>query len=387
MIEAIDDDIIQLKIDSNKKIIIENPKKSLPKNLKSGDYINIITEKENNNSPLTQAKALIEIINYSENKNLIKFNLLNENTDMILNGNIKTPQIKNFLTWLGKFIKNIKLENLSSNYFDKSINKKSINNFIKTFIKEIAKSIIENKNLKIPAPKDSAQIIENLIEKTYIDNKKNKNLENILKNENQKNIQHNDNKNLENSVSTRKNISNINNKNHVEKNSISKQKKNIENLNTEKEKYLKKDSYINKKNFNIEHIREKTSLHKIINTYKTFSQFEVFQEPNFIFFQLFGIPIFLNVDNEIRYEGNKKEKINRISFSFISNNFGLINTIIYKKEKTVSLNFFVENNLDFFKNNISELINSIQEDGMKIEGLQINSIENNFELNKKGLYG
>ncbi|WP_129408278.1 hypothetical protein [Marinitoga lauensis] len=99
------------------------------------------------------------------------------------------------------------------------------------------------------------------------------------------------------------------------------------------------------------------------------------------------MPLFLNIEDEIEYKGNNQKKIKRIAFSFLSKKFGLTNSVIYKKENNVSLNFFIENNIEIFKRNINELIDNIQKDGINIDGLQINSLEKKLELNKKGLYG
>ncbi|WP_129408277.1 hypothetical protein [Marinitoga lauensis] len=163
-----------MKIDKHKRIIIENPKGSLSKNLKIGDYINIIDEKSENPN-ITQAKELLEITGNTEKENIIKFQLLNDSVELKLNGNIRNPQIKNFISWLGKFIKNLKYANTEKSTI--SVNntniypEKSINNFIKIFIREISKSIIENKTLKIPDPENSAKIINKIINSNNSNNK------------------------------------------------------------------------------------------------------------------------------------------------------------------------------------------------------------------------
>ncbi|KLO24270.1 hypothetical protein [Marinitoga sp. 1155] len=306
------------------------------------------------------------------------FPLLNENIELKLIGNMKSPQIKNFITWLGKFIKNIfpKNYNLSKKYNITPDNKKNINsanNFIKTFIKEIAKSIIENKSLKIPNPNDSAKIINKMIENTILINKE-KEPTDILKNiTNQNNDQIVKNKKNENFIKFEKkdvNFLNINENN----------KKN------EKSNKIPHKSKTDEKTYYIK-TQKNEIFHKALNAYKNFSQFESIQEPNFVFFQLFGMPIFFNISDEIDYEKQQQKKIKRIAFSFISNKFGLINSIIYKKDNSITINFNIERNIDDFKNNINHLINEIEKDGIKINALQINTLENTEKLNKKGLYG
>lgn len=365
MIEAIDDDIIQLKIDKNKRIIIENPKDPLPKNLKVGDYINIVDEKTKNIES-TQAKELLEIESNLE-KNIITIKLLNENVRINLNGNIETPQIRNFLNWLGKFIKYIKFENQKVNNTPENI-KKTIINFIKNFIKEVGKSIIENKNLKIPDPKTSAKIINTIITPKNDNNlisKKGTASEHIIKNNER-----------ESKIKTKMETSNIIKDNN--ETDIKNIKQDINNG-----KNIIKEKFNQEQNLN----GKSRILHKALNAYKTFAQFDTFNEPNFIFFQLFGIPVFLSVNDEIELIGSNKKNIKRIAFSFISDEFGLVNSIIYKKDNAISLNFFIEKNNDIFKENIDGLIQDIQRDGIKIEGLQINELEKEIEINKKGLYG
>ncbi|WGS65807.1 hypothetical protein [Marinitoga aeolica] len=369
----------------------------MPKNLKTGDYINIVDEKSEN-ANITQAKELLEITESTEKKNIVKFQLLNESVELKLNGNIRNPQIKNFITWLGKFIKNLKYINteITKNVIKKTtitsnntniFPEKSINNFIKTFIKEISKSIIENKSLKIPDPKSSAKIINKIIKNINDDKDLNNNIKqskeidfnNI---ENDKKIKNNTIKEKDLFHDTDKNISKKIFKKFNNELSLSNEKKGF----TEKKENIK-NNIENKKITDTKELQKNQFLHKAINAYKTFSQFEIIQEPNFIFLQIFGMPLFLNIEDEIEYKENKQKKIKRIAFSFLSKNFGLINSIIYKKENNVSLNFFIENNIEIFKTNINWLINNIQKDGIKIDGLQINPLEKIFELNKKGLYG
>ncbi|SHF04187.1 hypothetical protein SAMN02745164_01662 [Marinitoga hydrogenitolerans DSM 16785] len=308
----------------------------------------------------------------------MKFPLLNENIELKLIGNIKSPQIKNFITWLGKFIKNIfpKNYNLSEKYNITPDNKKNINsanNFIKTFIKEIAKSIIENKSLKIPDPNDSAKIINKMIKNTILINKE-KEPTDILKNiTNQNNDQIVKNKKNENFI-------------EFEKKDVNSLNINENNKKNEKSNKIPHKSKTDEKAYYIK-TQKNEIFHKALNAYKNFSQFESIQEPNFVFFQLFGMPIFLNISDEIDYEKQQQKKIKRIAFSFISNKFGLINSIIYKKDNSITINFNIERNIDDFKNNINHLINEIEKDSIKINALQINTLENTEKLNKKGLYG
>ncbi|GAB6189951.1 hypothetical protein JCM30566_16930 [Marinitoga arctica] len=260
--------------------------------------------------------------------------------------------------WLGKFTNHFKYE--TSQVEIK--NKKSIINFIKNFIGEVAKNIIKNKSLKIPDPKTSAKFLNRII-KNQISNKIN-NSNSIVKNIEQK-------ENIEQKTPKTENINTTIVNEKKEKNNQTIKNKEIQNH--QQKKYIYHES--------------PKILHKALNAYKTFSQLNIFNEPNFIFFQLFGMPVFLNVSDEIDIQSSNKKKIKRIAFSFISNNFGLINSIIYKKDNSISLNFFIEKNNDIFKNNINDLIQDIQNNGLKIEGLQINALNDDLEINKKGLYG
>ncbi|KAF2955256.1 hypothetical protein [Marinitoga sp. 38H-ov] len=340
LIEAIDKDIIQLKIDNNKRIIIENPNL----NLKPGDYINIIDEKQEST---IHVKELLSIIENNNIENIINFNLFDEPIQMNLNGSLNMPKIKNFIIWLSKFIKNIKQYELPK------INK-SFKSFIKLYIKEVADKIIENTNLKVPDPKNSSEIIIKL----FVKPDKLESPENISKN---------------NIDIEEKKLDNI--KMEVKKLDVN--KLNVSKLNV-------KDSNVN--NLDIKDLEDtKPLFKKAIDAYKRFSQIESIPQQNFIFFQIFNIPIFINISDIL--EQNMQKKVKRISFSFISNLFGLINTIIYEKNNSISLIFNIENNIDIFKENLDELLNSIKSEGIKIEVLQLHSLTDEIILNKKGLYG
>lgn len=362
LIEAINDDIVQLKIDKNKSIIIENPNLDV----KPGDYINIISEK-GENANITHAKELFNITVQDDKTNVIKFTIFNENIQMKLNGNINNPQIKNFITWLGKFIKHLKnfdtqnntknISNINKN-ISNNTNRININNFVKLYIKEVAKGIIEDKNIKVPDPKSSSETIIKLFN--------NNNDSNAYK---------------ENDI----NENTINEKAPVTKNLEEK----VLNESVLKENYSKENDF--KENTTLDQSEEtlnvKPLFQKALNAYKTFSNIENIQGQNFILFQIFNIPIFLSINDILEHENQTKKKIKRISFSFISNSFGLINTIIYKKDNAVSLIFNIQDNIDVFRENIDELLNNIKSEGINIEALQVNVLENDIVLNKKGLYG
>ncbi|NUU96114.1 hypothetical protein XO10_07475 [Marinitoga sp. 1135] len=383
IVEAIDSDIVHLKINNNKQIIIKNPGKNF-KDIKPGDYINILNN-ESEKKDIVQTREILKI-----DGKYIHFNLLNakNNIDLILPDNSINNNTKKFLFWLGKFINTFNEEVYKSdeNIQEKIVFNKSQKNFLMSFLKEIYNSLTNNKSLKIPDPVKSANIIKSLIITDLKEELKKSNT--ISKNNEQKH-----NSGVQDKIIQNSKIQSFENKG--EQLNINKSKT-IDNAGIKKEEDRKGNEDIKKENDILGEKKDipilKNQTHNnivknAINAYQNFSNMK--PEENFIFLSLFGFPIFFNIGNEFKIDEHTKNivKVKRISFSILTRNFGNIKCIIYEINKSLNLSFEIEKENKKFSDKIETLIDEIRREGFTVGGLKITELKEDSNLSGDGLYG
>lgn len=103
---------------------------------------------------------------------------------------------------------------------------------------------------------------------------------------------------------------------------------------------------------------------KTLNSYLTIKNLSLEIKTPLMFFSIFGMPIFLEIDRE--YQNNSKnyqqEAMNqKLNLILLTNNFGVIDANIQSFEKEIYISFELENNSAYFKLKTQYLIEKLEE--------------------------